>query len=744
METYYLILVIILGILAVIDLTVGVANDAVNFLGPAVGSRVGSLRLIMIVASIGVVVGAVFSGGMMEVARKGIFHPDQFYFSEILFIFLAVMLTDVLLLDFFNTFGIPTSTTVSLVFAIFGSAVGVAVVKIINTGGTIGDMSQYINSDKALAIISGILISVIVAFIAGVIIQYIARVIFSFNYHKNIKYTSGLFGGFALTAILLFIILKGLGDTSVISKADKEWIMNNTITISFISFIALSVVLQLLHIFFRLNVFKLVVFAGTFGLALSFAGNDLVNFIGAPIAGLKSYQLWQASGASPDTYSMAELKGEIPTDVYLLIIAGLIMVVTIFVSRKTRTVVKTTIDLSRQDEGDERFGSSFIARTLVQGSIKMQKGLEKIIPQKFNNFLKKRYAGYNNSEDDQPVSFDLIRASVNLVIASILIASATSLKLPLSTTYVTFMVAMGTSLADGAWGRESAVFRITGVLTIIGSWFFTAFMAFFVAGVIAIILYFGEMYAAIPLFLIAVYLLYRSRIVHQKREKDETEVVEAQEAVPHTPAELLEYIKTNTLGIIERIPEIYSGTISGLEKENRKHLKKLTKELNQINKKTRKLKNNSFKLIKILDNGLVNAGSYSLQVFDYLRETSYCLNYITVPAYVHVNNVHNLLPEDKFKELLVINSKIKNLFEEATHQLNKNRLNLNELKQHINQIVSYIDNQRKEHIVNVNEIDANTRTTMLYLSIMHETKNMMLHFDNFLVSYKEFLDNLQE
>ena len=743
MEWYYIVILIFLGCLAVADLMVGVSNDAVNFLGPAVGSRAGSFRIIMIVAAIGVVIGAVFSGGMMEVARKGIFHPEQFMFSEIILIFLAVMIADVLLLDFFNTFGLPTSTTVSLVFGLLGSAVAASVIKIMNLGGSMSDLSTYINSDKALAIISGILISVVVAFFAGMMIQYITRLLFSFNYQKKVKITSGLFGGVALTAILLFIVLKGLGDSSIVTKADKAWILDHTWSIALISFAVLSVLLQILHMLFKLNVFKLVVFAGTFGLALSFAGNDLVNFIGAPMAGFKSFQLWQSSGTAPESFSMEALTGEVPADAYLLLIAGLIMVATIFLSRKARTVVKTTLELSRQDEGDERWGSSYMARAAVQGAVSFQKGMAKILPKSFMSFLSRRFDNTQASMDEtQPVSFDLIRASVNLVVASILIAAATSLKLPLSTTYVTFMVAMGTSLADGAWGRESAVFRITGVLTVISGWFFTAFIAFVVAATVLTILHFTGMFGVIGMVLLAAFLMYRSRVLHKNRENESVEAEDAEESIPANSMELSEQLNRKVKDVISSIPRIYSETILALEDEDRKKLKKLAKEVNQSNKQTKKYKNQSLKLVKHLNKDLLDSGSHAVKVFDYVRETAYCLNYITNPSFTHVNNVHNPIPDERFRELKKIKDQIVELYADLIDKVNHEKLSHVEIKPRIEQILMYLEKERKVQLVTIKESDMNTRTTMLYLSIMHETKNMLLHLDNFIQAYEEFSKNL--
>lgn len=746
MEWYFLTIIVILGLLAITDLTVGVANDAVNFLGPAVGSKAASFRLIIIIASAGVVIGSLFSGGMMEVARKGIFNPEQFVFSEIIIIFLAVMIADVLLLDFFNTFGLPTSTTVSIVFDLLGASVAVSLIKIIKLNHSVSELGNYINTEKALAIISGILISVVIAFVIGLVVQYIVRLIYTFNYQKNVKYTSSIFGGIALTAILLFIMLKGLNDTSFIAKSVKIWISENNILIVIWSFVILSILLQILYWLFKLNIFKLVVLAGTFGLALSFAGNDLVNFIGAPMAGYKSYQLWQASGENPDTYNMIGLKGNINTDIYFLLIAGLIMVVTIFLSRKARTVVQTTVKLSRQSEGEERWGSSIMARSLVQGAVTIEKGLETIFPKAIFKFLEKRFKKPTyenvNTEENSQASFDLIRASVNLVVASVLIASATSLKLPLSTTYVTFMVAMGTSLADGAWGRESAVYRITGVLTVISGWFFTALIAFFVAAIVAFILYFGGIFGVIILIAFSVFLLYKTKVIHKKIEKENSEKEEVETYLPHNSEELFELVNNQSLEIIIKVPVIFSQTIDGLEDENRKLLKKLSKEVNNLNKQTKKLKTRTINTFKNLNKDLLASGANSIQIYDYLREIEYCLNYITVPSYTHVNNVHNPIPLVQFNELKLIKKQINEVFSFVEQQITNKTIEINILSQRISNLIMFIDSHRNIQLKLIKDSEINTRTTMLYLGVMHETKNMLHHLDNFVKAYNEFLTQL--
>ena len=459
MEQFYLILVVVLFALAISDLIVGVSNDAVNFLNSAIGSKAAPKWIIFTVASLGVLVGATFSSGMMEVARKGIFHPDMFFFSEIMIIFLAVMITDVILLDAFNTFGLPTSTTVSIVFELLGAAVAVSLVKISQAGASISELSNYINSSKALAIISGILLSVFVAFLVGAIVQYISRLVFSFKQHKTLKYYGSIFGGLSIAAMTYFMIIKGAKGASFMSKETVEFLKSNMIMILVYSFFGWTLLLQLLYWIFKIDIPKMIVLVGTFGLAMAFAGNDLVNFIGVPLAGFSSFKAWAASGGmSPDSFEMGMLSGKVPTPTYMLIIAGFVMIITLITSRKARGVVATTVDLSRHGEGDERFGSSLFSRTIVRSATTINKNIKRVLPNSVIKGIESRFEPNDELIDipeyERP-AFDKIRASVNLIVAGILISIGTSLKLPLSTTYVTFMVAMGTfSFRQGLGQRK--------------------------------------------------------------------------------------------------------------------------------------------------------------------------------------------------------------------------------------------------------------------------------------------------
>ena len=519
MDTVFILLVTVLILLAVSDLIVGVGNDAVNFLNSAIGSKSAPFWIIMIIASVGIMVGATFSEGMMEVARKSIFHPNMFSFKEIMVIFLAVMLTDIILLDTFNTFGLPTSTTVSIVFELLGAAVAMSIIKISHAEIDEAGVGDYINSGEALLIISGILLSVVVAFTVGSLIQFIVRIIFSFNYKKSYRNFGALWGGIAIAAITYFILIKGSSGAAFMSKETKEFIKQNTWTIIFGSFAIWTVILAILQFTAKVNILKVIVLVGTFALAMAFAGNDLVNFIGVPLAGLKSFQIWSVSGADASDFSMKVLADKVQTPPLYLLIAGIIMVITLWVSKKARTVTQTELNLSKQDEGYEKFESTAFSRFIVRQSLKLSKGISFVVPSKLIKAVEQRFIPKTIEDSDTSSSFDLVRASVNLTVSSILISFATSFKLPLSTTYVTFMVAMGTSLADGAWGRESAVYRVSGVATVIGGWFFTAFIAFTSAFLIALLVSWTSFYAVPVLLAIGIIILLKSKKVHKEREQ---------------------------------------------------------------------------------------------------------------------------------------------------------------------------------------------------------------------------------
>ncbi len=744
MDNIYLIFVIILFVLAISDLIVGVSNDAVNFLNSAVGAKAAPFRIIMIVAAFGILSGAMFSNGMMEVARKGIFHPEHFYFSEIMIIFMAVMLTDILLLDLFNTFGLPTSTTVSIVFELLGAAVAISIIKIYNNPNALG-IEEYINTGKALAIIVGILLSIVVAFSSGALVQFLTRLLFTFNYEKKLKYFGAIWGGIAITAITYFMLIKGAKGASFMDDDSKKWITDNALEIIGISLIGWTILLQLLMWIFRINILKTIVLVGTFALAMAFAGNDLVNFIGVPLAGFESFKTFMADpGASADTFSMASLTGKVKTDTFLLIIAGLIMVTALWLSRKARTVMKTEIDLSRQDKGDERFGSSYFARSIVRVFKNLGQGIDVIVPKSIKTGINKRFdqSLYKDKvlkQGDKP-AFDMLRASVNLVLAGILISFATSMKLPLSTTYVTFMVAMGTSLADRSWGRESAVYRITGVISVIGGWFFTAIFAFSMAFVVANIINWGGIIGVVILLIIAILIVLKTRKIHKRKETEKAKIQEMDIDDTIHPENITERCNLNVSIILQSVSEVYSKTIDGLIKEDRKTLKNQVKHVADINKETKKLKDNVHKTISKFHEDSIETGPYYVQVLDYLRETTHCLTYISKPAFEHVDNNHKALLPSQIEDLTDVKQNVINLIDEILRLLETQKYAyVDEIIAQQQNILEKIDEYRKKQIKRIKAEEIGTKNSMLYLGIYHETKNMLLFGINLLKAHRDFV-----
>ena len=747
MENIYLIIVVILFALAISDLVVGVSNDAVNFLNSAFGSKAAPKWLIFLMAGLGVLIGATFSSGMMEVARKGIFHPDMFVFSEIMVIFLAVMITDVILLDMFNTFGMPTSTTVSIVFELLGSAVAVSLVKIKQLGGTIGELSQYINSEKALAIITGILLSVLIAFTIGAIVQYISRLIFTFNYRQNMKYFGSLFGGAAVTAITYFILIKGIDGSAFaeieMSTGEKlgDWVVSHTGKLLLYSFVAWVVIIQLLKWLFNIKVLKLTVLIGTFALAMAFAGNDLVNFIGVPLAGYTSFKAWVTAGAtSPDSFSMAMLAGKVGTPTFMLLISGLIMIATLIFSKKAQSVVNTSVDLARQSEGTERFNSSRIARVIVRSSTSFQKNLDKIIPARVTQAIQSRFepAAVVATGPDAP-AFDKIRASVNLLVASVLIAIGTSYKLPLSTTYVTFMVAMGTSLSDKAWGRDSAVYRISGVFAVIGGWFLTAIIAFSVAAIVAWIISIGGMIMILVFLSIAVFMVIRTHMLFKKRSKmavadDDDAITEKDET-----EKVMEKCKKQVIRSISQANKIYSESIENFLKEERLGLKESLSLKDTLNKKSKKQKNRVLNTISKIEEN-VDSGHFYVQVVDYQRELAHSLNFLVEPLFEHVNNNHKPFIQPQIDEFTNLKTEVNKFFSFATELVKQNKFNqVTDLIKLRDEILLKLEKMEIAQIKRIKAREINTRNSVLFFNTISETKNMLLHAINLIKAHRDFI-----
>jgi len=726
MEAYYILIVGVLFLLAISDLIVGVSNDAVNFLNSAIGSKAAPFKIILAIAAVGVLAGAVFSNGMMEVARKGIFNPEHFAFSEIMVIFLAVMLTDILLLDFFNTIGLPTSTTVSIVFEILGSAVAVSVYKITRADATFTNMGTFINIESSVMIIVGIFLSVAIAFTVGMIVQWIVRLAFSFNVRKTYKYWTGLWGGFAITAILYFLLIKGAKGSTLVTADMLAYINANTSKILLISLVGWTVLFQLLSTFTRVNILKITVLVGTFALAMAFAGNDLVNFIGVPLAGFESFRAFMASGgADAGGFLMTSLRDPVNTPIYFLIAAGLIMVLTLRFSKKAKSVTATTIDLSRQGEGKERFASTSLARFLVRRAVQVSSVVEKITPPVVTRFIESRFDADKNQDDQQEkLSFDLIRASVNLVVASILIAIGTSLKLPLSTTYVTFMVAMGTSLADGAWGRESAVYRITGVVTVVGGWFFTAFSAFTAAFIIASLIFFGKLPVILILIALAIFILLRTHAFHKKRAEKQ-ERIDSQ--IITASYEVLKSCDDEVKNSISKVSKVLYASYTNFFKEKHKELKKLRKESKQLSKEIKQIRQNIPDTLKKFEETELESGHHYVQVVAYMTEVCNSLMHIVQPAFNHLDNNHPLDKEqaDSLKEF---NEKTKEFLDYVIKIL-KNRSfdKLDELVVRRNEMIKMINNVLRNRIKILKKKQKGVKVSVTYMEMLSETKNLLLN-----------------
>ncbi|MGB0487006.1 MAG: inorganic phosphate transporter [Flavobacteriaceae bacterium] len=735
----YLIMIIALAILAIGDLVVGVSNDAVNFLNSALGSKALSVRNIMILASLGVAVGAVFSSGMMEVARKGIFNPDMFFFSEIMIIFMAVMITDILLLDFFNTLGMPTSTTVSIVFELLGAAVAVSLIKIFANGGDASLLVDYINVTKATQIIGGILLSVFVAFSVGAVVQYVSRFLLSYNYEQKANWVGSLFGGVALTSITYFILMKGIKGTAYAKQSfeilDGSTIANfmetQVVLIAVSLFILLSLFSYIIISVFKISIYKIIIGVGTFSLALAFAGNDLVNFIGVPIAAWQSYEAWSVSGMQATEFSMAVLSKKVPTPTLLLFLAGMVMVVTLWISSKAKKVTKTEIDLARQQDTKERFNPNFLSRGLVRASMNLSNVFSKIVPNNLQKHIDSQFEKpaieLSSNKSIELPAFDMIRAAVNMMVAAILISIATSFKLPLSTTYVTFMVAMGTSLADRAWGSESAVYRVAGVLNVIGGWFFTAFIAFVGCGTIAFLINLGGPTAIAILLFLALLLLARNYISHRK----ETAQIKNEDALSKAESSSIQGVilesSNNVSKASKKIKKVFAASISGLATQDLSALKKNKKEVKTLADEIEDLRNDLFYFIKNLDESTIKgASNFYINVLGSLQDISESLQYISKVTFKHINNNHKALTFNQIRELKEISLELETLFERTKFAFSKN--NFKEISSILDSKQELLDSVREKinnQISRTKSEESSPKNTTLYFSILTESKDLI-------------------
>ncbi|SEL65922.1 Phosphate transporter family protein [Maribacter orientalis] len=748
-ENIYFFMIIALAVLAVTDLIVGVSNDAVNFLNSAIGSKAISFKTIMIVASIGIAFGAVSSSGMMEVARKGIFNPSEFVFAEIMIIFMAVMITDIILLDFFNTLGMPTSTTVSIVFELLGAAVAISLVKIYAGDGNFTHLTNYINTDKATEIIVGILLSVVIAFTIGAFVQFFTRVLLSFKFENKPKWVGAIFGGMAITAIIYFILIKGLKGTSILSPETSMFIGDNPeifILGNFLLWFALSWVVTR---FLSWNIYVIIIILGTFALAMAFAGNDLVNFIGVPLAAYESFVSWSNSGQLASEFNMQGLSVSVQTPTYLLLASGVVMVVTLWFSSKAKNVVKTSVDLSRQDEGDERFEPNFLSRQIVKFSIKASDNLNGLIPaglqKRINGQFEKPTSYAQKAKVKDLPAFDLIRASVNLMVASVLISLATSLKLPLSTTYVTFMVAMGSSLADRAWGSESAVYRVAGVLNVIGGWFFTAIVAFVAASLIAYIIHLGGIYAIAALLVFAFILIGKNYISHTRKLKESKEEEKLERAESSSVQGVIEESAKNIANVVKRTSKIYSNTINGLAKQDLNLLKKNKKQGSKLATEIEDLRNHTFYFIKNLEEAHIGASNFYINAMGHLTDISQSLEYIGKVSHKHVNNNHKKLKYNQIKELKQIDYKLAEILENTSNAFEERSFEkIGTILNNKQELYDLVSQKIKLQVERTRTEESSPKNTTLYFSILLETKDLMTATMNLLEQYyKEYDEKIE-
>ena len=719
-----------LALLAVADLVVGVSNDAVNFLNSAIGSKVISFKKIMIIASLGVFIGAVFSSGMMEVARKGIFMPSKFYFDEIMFIFMAVMIGDILLLDFFNTLGMPTSTTVSIVFNLLGAAVVMALIKIgMSDTETAADLVNYINTEKAKQIISGILLSVVISFTVGMLVQWISRLVFSFQYEKKVKNFGFVFAGICLTAIGYFIFFKGLKGTPFYGDI-KDFLAQNSFLVIGLMLAFWTLLMFIIDKVFKINVLIIVIGVGTFGLALAFAGNDLVNFIGVPMAAYHSYEAWSVSGVPASEFSMEILSEKVPTEPGLLFIAGAIMVVTLAFSKKARTVADTSIDLSRQGDGSERFQPNILSRSIVKGSTKLVSVVNTILPAavqtKITNSFQTPAIEISEEKAKALPAFDMIRASINLAVAGILISIATSLKLPLSTTYVTFMVAMGTSLADRAWGRESAVYRVAGVVNVIGGWFFTAFSAFTFAGILTYIIYMGRGAAVAILLLFAGVLVVRNYLSHKKKANAQSDHSSLKKSASQTVQGIIEESADNVAKSIYRTTSIFNGVVDGLSNQDTGALKKMRKRVGKFEDEVESLRNHLFYFIKNLDETSVRGSNFYIMVLANLTDVVQSLEFIAKKSFKHIDNNHKPLSKSQISDLNEIQTIFDGMLVSVEQAFtSKSFGDLSTCLDQEDAILALISDKIDAQIARTRKEEVSPKNTTLYFNLLLETKDLV-------------------
>ncbi len=747
MDNMYILMIAALAILAIVDLIVGVSNDAVNFLNSAIGSKVISIKKILIIASLGVFVGAITSSGMMEVARKGIFNPAMFNFQNIMYIFMAVMITDILLLDVFNTLGMPTSTTVSIVFELLGAAVAMALIRMSSSSdGIKHTIWEYINYEKATFIIFGILLSVVVAFSVGALVQFLSRLLFSFKIGKKDSMVSIVFGGFALAAISYFIFFKGLKGTTFYKTYNiKHYLQDNLWQIFSIGFLGWTVVSYFISKFTKINILHVIIGVGTFSLALAFSGNDLVNFVGVPIAAWNSYEAWHSSGVAATDFSMEILSKKVPSNNFLLLIAGGIMVLTIWFSKKARDVIKTGIDLSRQDEGTEKFQPTTASRLAVRAAMSLNKIFQFITPKTTQNWINSRFErpviSLPKPKAYEMPAFDTIRASVNLVVAGILISFGTSKGLPLSTTYVTFMVAMGTSLADRAWGRESAVYRVAGVLNVIGGWFATALIAFTAAAIALYLINLGGIASVAILLTVVTLLISRNYIKYAQKQKVEKAKRKINRDELISISGVIEESSSHISEVVRRVNKLYTNVAKDLASHDLDKLKKTNKHVSKLNDEVEQLKDEVFYFIKSLDDTSAEASRFYILVIGYLQDISQSISYISKSSYKHVNNNHKNLKKSQIAELRLIDTELDKMLSQIETSFNNNNFdNLGKIISDKQGLFEHVSTAIEKQIKRIrkDKTETSPKNTTLFFGILLETKDLIGSIMELLELYQEF------
>ena len=737
-----LFIVITLALLAVMGIVVGVSNDAVNFLNSAFGSKVAKKNVILAVAGIGVMVGVMTSSGMMDVARSGVFYPERFSYQEIMILFLGMMLSNIILLDIYNSLGLPTSTTVSLVFGLLGSALALAFYNVWG-GDTAYSVGEYINSGNALTIVSGILLSVVLAFLTGHLLMYISRIIFSFRYHKIFSRYGALWCGITIAGIIYFTVFKGLKSSGLVPAQLIEYVNNNTAISLLILWVGSSVLLWVLQRM-KVNILRVAILAGTFSLALAFAGNDLVNFIGVPYAGYDSYMIAQASDVPIE--SMSSLANPTTANFWIMCAAGLVMVITLFTSKKAMRVIETERKLSSQsEEAPTNSEATMLSRGIVRGARAMNDAVQAIIPKRLREAIDNRFEALPEEERGD-VNYDLIRATVNLTAAAILISIGTQLKLPLSTTYVVFMVSMGTSLADRAWGRESAVYRITGVTTVIMGWFVTAVGGFIIALAVTLALAYGGNIAIIAITLVCLGLVIKSNVKPKKEEEkvEESAVARIEDALKKSPEEALITYTEHVCSSMEKVTLIYDRTIVAVFKENRKVLRDMVREAEEFYHSTRQQKYEIMPLLRSLEDSDVRTGHYYVQVVDYISETSKALLHITRPCYKHVDNNHTGLSKEQVYDLKCINDRVEEIFGEINTMLRTRSFDSMEvILNKRDEMFDLIDEVMQNQLRRLRDTGGSSSANMLFFNILTETKTMILHSRNIMKSLEHFVDEMK-